>query len=328
MGVAVNLTVNRTEYRGGYTRVPNSLFQGQILSMKAITLMAYLLGQRDSSYTPTSENDRWTMTLKGISHMFKESIGCIKHCMDELMKKGFVVRVDVLNKRNLRIRSEYVVFQEPIADADGKPRYVHEEELRKGVTLMSVANSSSDLSDEQGEELEKDACRVVVMDMVEEDTLSEDFSPEEAKEVTDAICDAVCEEKTVYIDNKPVTPEACKEALFKLSHEDVTKILDKVRERKNIQNRKHYVLACLYQAGLRKAGTIGARYVAMDEIQLLLAAIRRGELIDWWNDTFEQLTPFSQRIAVQYVWRTYEHDEALLDSLCQQLRGFYTYRSR
>ncbi|WP_432616906.1 hypothetical protein [Butyricicoccus sp.] len=328
MGVAVNLTVNRTEYRGGYTKVPNSLFQGQILSMKAITLMTYLLGQRDSSYTPTSENDRWTMTLKGISHMFKESIGCIKHCMDELMQKGFVVRVDVLNKRNLRIRSEYVVFQEPIADADGKPRYVREEELRKGVTLMSVANSSSDLSDVQSEELEKDACRVVVMDMVEEDTLSEDFSPEEAKEVTDAICDVVCEEKTVYIDNEPVTPEACKEALFKLSREDVTKILDKVRERKNIQNRKHYVLACLYQVGLRKAGTIGARYVAMDEIQLLLAAIRRGELIDWWNDTFEQLTPLSQRIAVQYIWHTYEHDEALLDSLCQQLRGFYTYRSR
>ena len=328
MGVAINLTVNRTEYRGGYTKVPNSLFQGQILSMKAITLMTYLLGQRDSSYTPTSENDRWTMTLKGISHMFKESIGCIKHCMDELMQKGFVVRVDVLNKRNLRIRSEYVVFQEPIADADGKPRYIREEELRKGVTLMSVANPSSDLSDVQSEELEKDACRVVVMDMVEEDTLSEDFSPEEAKEVTDAICDVVCEEKTVYIDNEPVTPEACKEALFKLSREDVTKILDKVRERKNIQNRKHYVLACLYQVGLRKAGTIGARYVAMDEIQLLLAAIRRGELIDWWNDTFEQLTPLSQRIAVQYIWHTYEHDEALLDSLCQQLRGFYTYRSR
>lgn len=328
MGVAVNLTVNRTENSTGFTRVSNSIVRNPKLTCAAKGLLTYMFSERDSSHTPVSEDDRWIMTLKGLTAACAESIGSVKHHMDELMEKGYVVRVDVLNKRNLRIRSEYVVFEEPIADADGKPRYIREEELRKGVTLMSVANPSSDLSDAQSEELEKDACRVVVMDMVEEDTLSEDFSPEEAKEVTDAICDVVCEEKTVYIDNEPVTPEACKEALFKLSREDVTKILDKVRERKNIQNRKHYVLACLYQVGLRKAGTIGARYVAMDEIQLLLAAIRRGELIDWWNDTFEQLTPLSQRIAVQYIWHTYEHDEALLDSLCQQLRGFYTYRSR
>lgn len=324
MGVAVNLTVNPTEYRNGYTKVPNSLFQGPILSMKAIALMTYLLGQRDSSYTPTSENDRWTMTLKGISRRFKESIGCIKHCMDELMEKGFVVRVDVLNKRNLRIRSEYVVFQEPIADTDGKPRYVREEELRRGVTLMSVANPNGDLSDAQSKELEKDACRVVVMDMVEEDTLSEDFSPEEAEEVTDAICDAVCDDKTIYIEKEPVTPDECKEALFKLSREDVTKILDTVRKRKDIRNRKHYVLAMLYRAGVHKNFSVGERYAAMDEIQLLLAAVRRGELIDWWNDTFTQLTPLTQYLAKQYVYHTYEHDEALLDSLGQQLQGFYT----
>ena len=79
--------------------------------------------------------------------------------------------------------------------------------------------------------------------MIEEDTLREDFSPEEAEEVTDAICDAVCDDKTIYIDGDSVTPEACKEALFKLSRQDVTKILDTVRLRKDIRNRKHYVLA-------------------------------------------------------------------------------------
>lgn len=48
-------------------------------------------------------------------------------------ERAFVVRVDVLSKRNLRIRSEYVVFEEPIADVDGKPRRIREEELNKGV---------------------------------------------------------------------------------------------------------------------------------------------------------------------------------------------------
>ena len=129
MGVAVNLTINRTEYQTGFTKVPNSLIHSQKISMKAKMLMTYLIGQRDSSFTPVSENDRWTMTLKGLSHVFKESIGCIKRCMDELMREGFVVRVDVLSKRNLRIRSEYVVFEEPIADVDGKPRRIREEDL-------------------------------------------------------------------------------------------------------------------------------------------------------------------------------------------------------
>ena len=188
MGVAVNLTINRTEYQTGFTKVPNSLIHSQKISMKAKMLMTYLIGQRDSSFTPVSENDRWTMTLKGLSHVFKESIGCIKRCMDELMREGFVVRVDVLSKRNLRIRSEYVVFEEPIADVDGKPRRIREEELNKGVTLLSVANPNGNVSDAQSKELEKDACREVVKEMIEEDTLREEFSPEEAEEVTDATC--------------------------------------------------------------------------------------------------------------------------------------------
>ena len=156
MGVAVNLTINRTEYQTGFTKVPNSLIHSQKISMKAKMLMTYLIGQRDSSFTPVSENDRWTMTLKGLSHVFKESIGCIKRCMDELMREGFVVRVDVLSKRNLRIRSEYVVFEEPIADVDGKPRRIREEELNKGVTLLSVANPNGNVSDAQSKELEKE----------------------------------------------------------------------------------------------------------------------------------------------------------------------------
>lgn len=324
MGVAVNLTINRTEDPTGFTKVPNRVIRTPRLTLAAKGLLSCMFSERDSSYTPASENDRWIMTLKGLTAMCAESIGSVKHHMDELMEKGYVIRIDVLNKRNLRIRSEYVVFQEPIADADGKPRYIREEELRKGVTLMSVANPNGDLSDTQSKELEKDACRVVVMDMVEEDTLSEDFSPEEAEEVTEAICDAVCDDKTIYIEKEPVTPEACKEALFKLSREDVAKILDTVRKRKDIRNRKHYILAMLYRAGVHKNFSAGERYAAMDEIQLLLAAVRRGELIDWWNDTFTQLTPLTQYLAKQYVYHTYEHDEALLDSLGQQLQGFYT----
>lgn len=324
MGVAVNLTINRTEDPTGFTKVPNKIIRTPKLTLAAKGLLSCMFSERDSSYTPASENDRWIMTLKGLTAMCAESIGSVKHRMDELMEKGYVIRIDVLNKRNLRIRSEYVVFQEPIADVDGKPRYIREEELRKGVTLMSVANPNDDLSDTQSKELEKDACRVVVMDMVEEDTLSEDFSPEEAEEVTEAICDAVCDDKTIYIEKEPVTPEACKEALFKLSREDVTKILDTVRERKDIRNRKHYILAMLYRAGVHKNFSAGERYTAMDEIQLLLAAVRRGELIDWWNDTFAQLTPLTQYLAKQYVYHTYEQDEALLDSLGQQLQGFYT----
>ena len=323
MGVAVNLTINRTEYQTGFTKVPNSLIHSQKISMKAKMLMTYLIGQRDSSFTPVSENDRWTMTLKGLSHVFKESIGCIKRCMDELMREGFVVRVDVLSKRNLRIRSEYVVFEEPIADVDGKPRRIREEELNKGVTLLSVANPNGNVSDAQSKELEKDACREVVKEMIEEDTLREDFSPEEAEEVTDAICDAVCDDKTIYIDGDSVTPEACKEALFKLSRQDVTKILDTVRLRKDIRNRKHYVLAMLYRAGVHKNFSTGERYAAMDEMHLLLAAVRRGELIDWWNDTFEQLTPLTQYLAKEYIYHTFSQEEALLDSLEQQLKGLY-----
>lgn len=322
MGVAVNLTINRTEYQTGFTKVPNSLIHSQKISMKAKMLMTYLIGQRDSSFTPVSENDRWTMTLKGLSHVFKESIGCIKRCMDELMREGFVVRVDVLSKRNLRIRSEYVVFEEPIANTDGKPRRIREEELNKGVTLLSVANPNGELSAAQSKELEKDACREVVKDMIEEDMLSEDFSPEEAKEVTDAICDAICDDKTIYIDGASVTPEACKEALFRLSRWDVEKILDIVRLRKDIRNRKHYVLAMLYRAGVHKNFPTGERYTAMDEMQLLLAAVRRGELIDWWNDTFEQLTPLTKYLAEVYVYHAYMHDETLMHSMGQQLKGF------
>ena len=159
--------------------------------------------------------------------------------------------------------------------------------------------------------------------MIEEDTLREDFSPEEAEEVTDAICDEVCDDKTIYIDGDSVTPEACKEALFKLSRQDVTKILDTVRLRKDIRNRKHYVLAMLYRAGVHKNFSTGERYAAMDEMQLLLAAVRRGELIDWWNDTFEQLTPLTQYLAKEYIYHTFSQEEALLDSLEQQLKGLY-----
>ena len=50
MGVAVNLTINRTEYQTGFTKVPNSLIHSQKISMKAKMLMTYLIGQRDSSY--------------------------------------------------------------------------------------------------------------------------------------------------------------------------------------------------------------------------------------------------------------------------------------
>jgi len=56
MGVAVNLTINRTEYQTGFTKVPNSLIHSQKISMKAKMLMTYLIGQRDSSFTPV-DND-------------------------------------------------------------------------------------------------------------------------------------------------------------------------------------------------------------------------------------------------------------------------------
>lgn len=58
-------------------------------------------------------------------------------------------------------------------------------------------------------------------------------------------------------------------------------------------------------------------------MQLLLAAVRRGELIDWWNDTFEQLTPLTQYLAKEYIYHTYMHDETLLRSIGQQLKGLY-----
>lgn len=336
MGVATNLTIQKSEYNTGFTQVPNEIICSSTLSSSARTIFMALLRQRDSSFTPVNEHDKWKVTLEGLSRMVHLAVGTVKRGMDQLIKAGYVVRVDVFSKQGRRTGCQYVLFTTPLQDPDGKPRHVREDELENGLSLVDVANPPKSETKKHDEALEKEACKEVIAESIEAEIIYEDLcedqneplSPEKAQEevqeITDVICDAVCNhEKTIYIEQKPVKPLAVKEALFKLSREDIMRVLKAIRKRKkHIQNRKHYILAALYQAGKNKHHSTGEKFISIAEIKQMLSAIKQDKLSEWLYENFHLLTNLSQRVVEQYIYHHYADNKELLQELRYSMNDF------
>ena len=135
MALVGNLHVCRDDVDKNFTKIPNMFMQKQKLTFGAKSVFCYLLGEKDRTYLPEgtdiSEIKTWRLTLAGLTSKCMESIGCVKRCMDELMRKGYVLRADILGPRNLRIRCEYIVYQHPIYNPTGEPVIIREADFER-----------------------------------------------------------------------------------------------------------------------------------------------------------------------------------------------------
>ncbi len=341
MGVAVNLTVNRLprDSENNFTMIPNSILRDSSLSLKAKGVLMYLIGERDNSNVPVNEKDTWTLTIKGLTTAFKESIGSIKRSLDELMQRGYLVRTDILNSRNLRIRSEYTVYEQPLDNTDGKPvrRYEDEQKHEEPKTEVSV-DSASVAQDEKAEaaapkgkkevsaEAHAEACEAVIKEAIEFDKLSDDFGRDTAERVVGLLCRTINSKKNVSIGRQSIRPKDAAAVLLRLNFDDVSEVLDSVAAQGNIRKWDSYVLTSLYRAAQTSPNVaVGSRTIAIAELEGMMAAVRDNDLIRWWNEHFEQLLPFSRLAAHSYVYRRYRNDAAALDVACSALNSFEVF---
>jgi len=105
-GYAV-MAVFRVEKNKGYTVMSNHHLKNRALSLKAKGLLSLML----------SLPDDWTYTMKGLAVISVEGIDAIRQTLAELEKHRYVVRSRVRDEKGCLRGSEYVVYEQPPAQA-------------------------------------------------------------------------------------------------------------------------------------------------------------------------------------------------------------------
>lgn len=312
MSITINLTVNRIprDKDNPYTMIPNAIIRDKNLSCKAKSVLIYLIGERDNSYSPTKDENVWTMTVKGLSNAFRESVGSIRRCLKELMECGYLVRTDIFNKKNLRVRTEYTVYESPLPDATAEP-------LRKYENDVYEANNRNDDDEKQ---ITDEAVETVVKANIDFDTLASDYTYDLAAEYTDIITDTLKKTGIVWIGKKPIPSFWVQKKLLSLDNEAVSTVIESVKEQPDIKHWDKYVLSSLYNVQGRL--TFGASKLAVDIVKSAIHAHKSDTLTDWWNSNRDNLSLYEVNIVKAYIRNKYKWDQSAYDSVTASMIGF------
>ncbi|MEE0680937.1 MAG: DUF6017 domain-containing protein [Candidatus Gastranaerophilaceae bacterium] len=105
--------VFRVEKRQGYTIMSNHHLRNAELTLKAKGLLSQML----------SLPENWDYTLKGLSHINRESIDAIRTAVWELERAGYITRKQGRDEKGKMTPIEYTIFEQPqeTAAQEAKP---------------------------------------------------------------------------------------------------------------------------------------------------------------------------------------------------------------
>ncbi|HOF94673.1 MAG TPA: helix-turn-helix domain-containing protein, partial [Clostridia bacterium] len=95
--------VFRVEKNKGYTVMSNHHLRNAELTLKAKGLLSQML----------SLPENWDYTLKGLSHINRESIDAIRTAVWELERAGYITRKQGRDEKGKMTPIEYSIFEQP-----------------------------------------------------------------------------------------------------------------------------------------------------------------------------------------------------------------------
>ena len=315
MSIAMNLTVNRLprDRDNTFTMIPNSILRDNTLSLKAKSVLFYLIGERDNSCSIEDGEDGWVMTIRGLTSKFKESVGSIKRALDELMQRGYLVRTDILNDRNLRIRSEYTVYEQPIDNPDGKPIRRYENDANNNTMEQ---NKQDELSADQ------EACEAVLKHNVDFNTLEEDYG-DYAQRVVSLMSKIIAEKRSIWVGKRYINPERATKAFYALDYDSVSDVIERIKERPDIKKWDKYVITSLYKAGQKLTPiSYGSIALCISMMKGLIDAKKNNNLESWWNENRNSFSNFEFEVMKQYIYDTFHMDQFAYMYLVSNLYDF------
>jgi len=100
---ALTMAVFRVEKNQNYTVMSNHHLRNSTLSLKAKGLLSQIL-----SLPPD-----WDYTLKGLSHINRESVDAIRTAVNELEQAGYVTRLRERKENGQLGGAEYIIHEQP-----------------------------------------------------------------------------------------------------------------------------------------------------------------------------------------------------------------------
>jgi hypothetical protein len=113
------MAVFRVEKTKGYTVMSNHHLKNRALSLKAKGLLSLML----------SLPDDWDYSLKGLSHINRESIDAIRTAVYELEQAGYIVRHQGRDEKGKMTSIVYTIYEQP----QDRPEQSREPELASPV---------------------------------------------------------------------------------------------------------------------------------------------------------------------------------------------------
>ena len=315
MSIAMNLTVNRLprDRDNTFTMIPNSILRDNTLSLKAKSVLFYLIGERDNSYSNEDGEDGWVMTIRGLTSKFKESVGSIKRALDELMQRGYLVRTDILNDRNLRIRSEYTVYEQPIDNPDGKPIRRYENDTNNNT---EEKNKQDELSADQ------EACEAILKHNIDFNTLEEEYG-DYAQRVVSLMSKIIAEKRSIWVGKRYINPERAIKVFYALDYNSVADVIERIRERTDIKKWDKYAIAAIFKAGQKLTPiSYGSIALCISMMKGLIEAKKNNCIEFWWNKNRNSFSDFEYKVMKQYIYDTYHADHISYTSIVSKLSDF------
>ena len=105
------MAVFRVEKNKGYTVMSNHHLRNEALTLKAKGLLSQML----------SLPETWDYTLKGLSHINRESIDAIRTAVCELEEAGYINRQQGRDGKGKMTAIEYTIYEQPQPVTDAAP---------------------------------------------------------------------------------------------------------------------------------------------------------------------------------------------------------------
>jgi len=264
------MSVFRIEKNKGYTVMSNHHLRNPTLSLKAKGLLSQML----------SLPEDWDYTLKGLSHINRESIDAIRTAVWELEEAGYIERRQARDKKGKMNGVEYIIYEQPHTKKDERPEQekpmsdfptsddptsenptqinkdiLNTELLNKDNLSFPISSNNIYNTDKTKGTDGKDilsVCRKTIENNIDYDLLSKDSRFEKAKldEMTDIIFETVCtSRKKLRIAGDDYPAELVKAKFMKLNSRHIEYAIECMKENTTkILNMKQYLRAVLFNA--------------------------------------------------------------------------------
>jgi len=277
------LSIFRIEKTKGYTVMSNHHLRNPVLSLKAKGLLSQML----------SLPEDWDYTLKGLSHINRESVDAIRTAIWELEQAGYVLRKQGRDSKGKMTAIEYIIYEQPTYT---EPQKEHEKatypipenptsakpipenpiQINKDIQNKDLQITDKNLipsyrfpkegKDEKGSDsrIDYSIYEQLIKKNIEYDILStdKDIPHDELDEIVSIMLDTVCtSRKTIQISGDNYPAEVVKSRFLKLNSTHIQYIFSCLHENTTkVRNIKKYLMAVLYNAPVTMENYYSALY--------------------------------------------------------------------